>query len=339
MMKKRYLFFILSFFLGIILFFWIIKSVGWQPIRDVFNAISFWQVFLIFILSLLIPLLEGYRWKKVLKIQNKEISFKDALSLGVASFSINFLAPILIGSAEFLRGYFLKKKKNYSGIKITSSIIIDRIIGWTVDALFTIFGLILFFYNIQVASHSLLIKISCLFIFLVSFLLLFYFRALKKKSIVSAFFNIFNKKINNTSTRIEKSVFSFFNLPKDKILEPFFVSFLKNLIMCLRVWVLIFFLGKNINFLSTIFILTFTYLAILVPVPASLGFHEVLQIFIFNSLTMSSSLAIAFTMVIRGVDFLVTLLGLFFLFRIGGSFFKKYFLKKSKNNTIVRKNV
>jgi len=330
-MKKRFLFLIFSFLLGAGLFVWIAQSVGWNAIKEVFLIINIQQVLILFSLSLLVPLIEGLRWKEILRVEDKKISFKDSFELGVSSFSVNFLAPILFGSAEFLRGYFLKKKKNYSGLEITSSIIIDRIIGWTVDAAFVILGVFLFFYNDRVTPHGLLIKIGWFFLFFIICLSFFYFRALKNISIVKIFRKIFNSEIEDKSLEIEKGVFGFFRLSKKKIIKPFIYSFIKDLIMCWRTWLLVSFLGGTISIVSALSVMAFTYLAIIIPVPATLGSHEAVQIFAFNSLNMTSSTAIAFTMIDRGVSFLVASLGLFFLFSIGGDFLRKYFIERGDN--------
>ncbi len=331
-----------SFLLGLSLFVWVVQSVGWEAVREVFFIINTWQVLILLFLGLLTVSLEGLRWKEILKIENKKISFVDFFKLGVASFSINFFVPILFGSAEFLRGYFLKQKKNYSGLEITSSIIIDRIVGWTVDIIFVVLGLFLFFYNTRKYPHDLLIKIGLVFLFLLFCLLFFYFRALKNISIVKIFHKIFNSTTENKSIEVERGVFNFFRSPKKKIIKPFILSFVKNLIICFKAWLLVLFLGETISFVFAVSIVAFTQLAIILPVPAILGSHEVMQVFAFNSSGLDSSVAVAFTMIDRGVSFLVALIGAFFLFKIGENFMKKYFIEKNNNshysNNHVQKN-
>jgi len=331
-MKKRFLFLILSSLFGVGLFAWVVQSVGWQAIKKVFFVVNTWQILILSFLGLLIVLLEGFRWKEILKMEDKNISFIDFFKLGVASFSITFFVPILFGSAEFLRGYFLKQKKNYSGLEITSSIIIDRIVGWTVDVLFVVLGVIFFFYNTREYPNDLFVKIGLVFLFLLFCLTFFYFRALKNISIVKIFHKIFNNELGDKSLEIENGVFNFFRLPKRKIAKPFILSLIKNLIICFKAWLLILFLGETIPFMFSVSIVAFTQLAIIVPVPATLGSHEIMQVFAFNSLGLDSSIAVAFTMIDRGVSFLVALVGVIFLFKIGGNFLKKYFIEKKNNS-------
>ena len=281
-MKKKSLLFILSFLLGGGIFAWIIRLVGWDEIQSTFFTLSIWQISLVFVLYLLIPLLEGLRWKEILKTQNKEISLKDSCKLGVIGFSINFLFPILFGATDFFRGYYLKEKKKYSGIKVSSSIIIDRIIGWTVNVLLIVLGVFWFFYKTRTIPDNLLIYVSWFFLFFIISLIFFYFRVLNKKSIVEIFYKFFNEKAKNISQEVEKDVFIFFNLSKKKAIKPFLISLVKDLIMMLIIWLLMMFLQVRISLLSAFFILAFTYLIIIIPLPASLGSHEVIQIFIFK---------------------------------------------------------
>lgn len=329
-MKKRYLFLIFSFLVGVSLFFWSIKEVGWESIEEVFFKINFWQIIVLFVLTLLIPVLEGLRWKEVLKIEEREVSLKTSFKLGLAGFSISFLAPALVGAAEFFKGYFLKKEKKYSGPRISSSVILDRVIGWTVDAIFVVFGIVVFFIKTEAIPHDLLVNIGWVFIFLLSILLFFYIGAFKKISFVTNFHRFFNERIKNVSVEIERDIFHFFKISKKKTLKPFLISFLKDFVVCLRVWLVFYFLNQNIPFWSVFSVLSFSYLAMIIPVPASLGSHEALQLFVFNSLGLKSSAAIAFTMIVRGVGFLVSFLGLVLFFKISGSFLKKYFIEKEK---------
>ncbi len=69
--------------------------------------------------------------------------------------------------------------------------------------------------------------------------------------------------------------------------------------------------------LSALSILGFTYLAVMIPIPAALGSHEVIQTFAFNSLNLGAATATAFTMIIRGAELIVAFAGIIILFRLG----------------------
>jgi len=111
-------------------------------------------------------------------------------------------------------------------------------------------------------------------------------------------------------------------------MKIFGISFLRAIITYLRTWFLIFFLGKNIGGLTALSILGFSCLATMIPIPTALGSHEAIQIFAFNSLGLGLSTATAFTMIIRGAELSIALIGGMILFRLGTSLLKNTLSKK-----------
>jgi len=111
------------------------------------------------------------------------------------------------------------------------------------------------------------------------------------------------------------------------------IAFLWLILMYLRVVLLIIFLGKKIGALSALTILGFIYLAKMIPIPTSLGSHEALQAFAFDSLGLGIPTATAFTMIIRGVELLAALIGFIILFRYSLVLLKKIFLEKVEKVT------
>ncbi len=99
------------------------------------------------------------------------------------------------------------------------------------------------------------------------------------------------------------------------------LSFLRAAVMYVRTWLLIvFLLGKGIGLLPALSILGFSYLAVMIPIPAALGSHEAIQTFAFNSLGLGASSATAFTMIIRGAELIIALAGIMILFKFGIGF-------------------
>ena len=100
--------------------------------------------------------------------------------------------------------------------------------------------------------------------------------------------------------------------------------------MYFRTWLLILFLGKEISGLPVFSILGFTYLAVMVPIPTALGSHEAIQTFAFNSLGLGLPTATAFTMIIRGAELLIALVGVIILLRLGVIFLKNLLFKRAE---------
>ena len=66
----------------------------------------------------------------------------------------------------------------------------------------------------------------------------------------------------------------------------------------------------------------------MIPLPTSLGSHEAIQTFAFNSLGLGASTAAAFTMIIRGAELIFALAGIAFFLRLGIGLLKKALLTK-----------
>lgn len=122
-----------------------------------------------------------------------------------------------------------------------------------------------------------------------------------------------------------------------KFFKAIVLSFLMGIVAYIRTWLLIVFLGKSIGLISSLSILGFTYLAAMIPLPGSLGSHEALQIFSFKALGLGVSTATAFTLVIRGAEFILVLLGLGIILSMGMIFFKNFLLKHG--DKIINKEV
>ena len=92
---KKLLLFLASLLIGIALFIWIGKAIGWQEIKSAFLAFTGWQGIVILAVTLLIILIGNWKWLEILKGEGVEISFRGLLRPYVAGFSVMFLAPVL----------------------------------------------------------------------------------------------------------------------------------------------------------------------------------------------------------------------------------------------------
>ena len=328
---KKFLLFLVSLLIGIGLFVWIGKTVGWQEIRNAFLVFTGWQGLVILALTILMALVGNWKWKEILRGENVKISFQELFKPYLAGFSIMFLAPILLLGGEFFRGYVLKEQKAIPWSKGMASVFIDRIIEWTANLLVIFLGVLFFLYTIGLPPRNLAIIFGGTFLFFAIGIFLFYFKTIKRESMVRFFLRILNlERYNhaNSILDIEKEIFDFFKPKKMAMWRGFGLSFLRAAAMYLRAWLLILFLGKTTGGLSALSILGFTYLAAMIPIPTALGSHEAIQTFGFNSLGLGASTATAFTMIIRGAELIVALIGVIILYRLGVGLIRNTLFKK-----------
>ena len=321
---KKILLVLLSLLIGLGLFVWIGKITGWQEIKQSFLLFTGWQGFVILGLTLLMMLIGTWKWREILKGENITISFRDLFKPYILGFSIMFLAPILLWGGEVFRSYILKKNNSIPWSKGMASVIIERILEWTANLIIIFFGLLFFLLMIGLPPIKLLIIFGGIFFVFSGFIFYFYFKTFKGESMAKFFLRKFGfKDLGDQSAvlKIEKEIFNFFK-PRQKLMwKGVGLSFLRAAVMYVRTWLLIvFLLGKGIGILPALSVLGFSYLAVMIPIPAALGSHEAIQTFAFNSLGLGASSATAFTMIIRGAETIIALMGIMLLFKFGLGF-------------------
>ncbi len=328
---KKILLFLFSLLIGVVLFIWIGKTVGWQEIKNAFLAFTGWQGIVIFLTTLLVMSFSNWKWLEILRGEGVEISFKGLFRSYLAGFSVMFLAPILFWGGEIFRGYVLKNKNFIPWTKSMSSIIIDRIIEWTANLVVILLGVLIFFFMIGLPPAKLAVIFGSIFLLFAIGISYFYLKVFRRESMVELVLKMLGiKKLGGDSAVIktENEIFHFFKYKKKFLWRAFAFSFLRTGAAYLRAWLLILFLGKEISFLPALSILGFTFLAMMIPIPAALGSHEAIQIFAFSALGLEASMATAFTMLIRGAELILALAGIIIFFRLGISIFKNTLFKK-----------
>jgi hypothetical protein len=334
---KKLLLFLVSLIVGLILFFWVLETVGWQEIKKAFLVFTGWKGLVIFILTFLTMLAGNWKWQEILRSKGVNISFFELFKSYLAGFALMFLSPIIFWGGELFRGYVLKEKNSVPWAKGMGSVVIDRILEWTVNLVIILIGSIFFIFLIDFPPLKLLGIFGGSFLIILAALGLFYFKCIKKESIIGFFLR--NNK--NHPLETEKEVFDFFELKNPAMWKALGISFLKAGITYLKTWILILFLGKSFGPLESLSILGFTYLAATIPTPTSLGSHEAIQTFAFNSFGIGASTAAAFTMIVRGAELIFALAGTIIFFRLGIGLLKKALLAKiaKVEDLIEEKNV
>jgi len=331
---RKFLLFLISLLIGVGLFIWVLKLVGWQEIKRAFLVFTGWKGLVIVGLSLLVMLIGSRKWKEILKGEEVNPPFRDLFRLYLAGFSVMFLAPVMFLGGEIFRAYILKNKNSIPWSKGVASVIIDRILDWTVNLVTIFFGVLIFLSIIGLPPRNLIIIFGGVFLFFVLGISFFYFKTFKKESIARLILRGFGLgKFNhaNSILEIEKEIFNFFKPKKISMWKSFVLSFLMAGVMYLQAFILISFLGKKIGALSALSILGFIYAASMIPIPTALGSHEAIQTFAFNSLGLGASTATAFTMIIRGAELIVALAGVIILFQLGIILLRKALFKKLNN--------
>ncbi len=329
---KKLLIFLFSLLIGIGLFVWVVRIVGWQEIKNAFLVFTGWGGLIILGLTVLMIIFAILRWREILKSHGYNISLFSLAGPYLSWFSLIYIAPMMLFGTEVFRSYLLKEKFSVPWNQGLSSTIIDRILDWTIYLIVFFVGIIFLFLEIGLPPKDIGLILGGIFILFIIGTSFFYFKVFKKESMVKIFTKHFKngKCLNREPLEIEKEIFKFFKPREDFFWKAVGFSLLKTGIAITRAWFLIFFLGETLKLLPTIAIFGSHYLAALIPIPAAIGSHEIIQIFTFHSLGLEAGMATAFTMIIRGAEIIIVLVGIIILFQVGINCFKNNFCKKIK---------
>lgn len=320
MIKKRLIFFFISLFIGGVIFYFVLEKAEPKEVWRVLLKFSGWGIFYGLILTFIFNLLGIWRWQIILKDKGDNLSLKKLISSYLGGFSIDFFAPTLLLGGEIFKGYLIKKEQGLSWQKGVISIFIDKIFDKSASVFFIILGVILFLFKVFTIPSLTQPFFLVLFILLIT-LIFFYFRAFKSQSIIKfiekPLKRILNQEIRNGIITCEKEIFDFFEYKNKNLWLAIILSFVRGGINCLRCWTILFFLGLEINILTVLFINAFLNLAYYIPLPATLGSHESLQLLSFSLSGLGVSQALVFVLIFRFFEFLVGFLGIFISFRYG----------------------
>ncbi|MDD5555542.1 MAG: lysylphosphatidylglycerol synthase transmembrane domain-containing protein [Candidatus Pacebacteria bacterium] len=334
-MNKPFLLVLFSFILGAVIFVFLGKWIGWEEIGRAFDVFTGWQGLVVVLLTFLIISLGTLRWKTILNREDIKISLFELFKIYLGGYAIMYMFPTVLLAGEVFRVYGLGKKKNLNWSKTASSVIIERILEWTINLSVVILGLSFFLFKKWFWPKELLIVFGGAFLFFSLALVFFYSNLLTKKSIVHLIVKKFSgREISENSSflEVENMVFNFFRPQNKALYKGFLISLFRAAVMQLRVWLLIWFLGANIGFFNSFAILGFSYVSGMVPIPTSLGSHEAIQAAAFLSIGLTASLAAAFALIIRAAEVLISSFGLIYIIKTGFNLMSnKFFLSKNED--------
>ncbi|KPJ56100.1 hypothetical protein AMJ49_05680, partial [Parcubacteria bacterium DG_74_2] len=230
---KKNLFFLLSLFLGLILFALALSKIGLESIFSAVSAFSLARFVFILIIGFLGVLVSTWRWKIIIQSRHSsKLPFLKILKAKMIGLTINYLTPIVFVGGEPVRAYSLKQETAVPLSKGAASIVIDAVIHLSVIFLFFLIGL-LFLFSYFIPPIGFLFLIAGFVIFSFFLFYVFYSKTFNGSSKEKGFFNFFidilglNKikairKIEEGINNVEQDISYFFKKQRKQILESSF---------------------------------------------------------------------------------------------------------------------
>ncbi|MDP4007189.1 MAG: lysylphosphatidylglycerol synthase transmembrane domain-containing protein [bacterium] len=323
---RKLLAFVAFLVLGVILFSFVVRAVGWSEVWEA--AGEFWggKGLLLLIFTLLMLGAGALRWREILRHQGYYVPFSSLLKQYLGGFSLSFFFPMAFFGNELFRSYTLQEFHQVPLPRAIVSVVVERILEVTMYLLLLGAGIAFLLISKSVLIPTLFWWILSGIGMLALALAFFYFKSHRKESIVRIFFP--RLKGTNGFLEMEQELLRFFNLRNRAFWEGIFLSFAKVSFALLRTLVLVGFLGKFIGFFPAVAITGFIFLSLLVPIPGQLGSHEALQVLAFQSLGLEGHTGAAFAFLVRAAEFVFAFGGLILFFRLGASLFQRLMFSK-----------
>ena len=317
---KRFIFVFGFLAFGITLFIFILSKVGWQEIWQNLIILSLPRFLFILGIALAGFLFHVFRWQIILKSQSvKKISFKKLVQARAIGFALCYLTPSAYFGGEPLWAIFLAEETNLDWNKNIFSIIIDKALELTTNALFILFGIIYLLIFFDLPSWLDYFLIFFIF-FCIGISYFFYSRAFRKKGFFSTIIDMFwlknfkhVKGMVGDIKEIEGHISNFFKKQPRYFIESIIFSIFGRFFIILSIWLIISSLGIQLNLFQVLGVIALSAAIYFVPIPGSLGAHETAQFAIFSVLGLAGSVGIAFSLILRMVHLIGTGIGLLML--------------------------
>jgi len=160
------------------------KWIGWAEIGKAFSEFTLEQAAIIILLTFLIVYLGTLRWKIILNSDGIPISLFELFKIYLGGYAIMYMFPTVLMAGEAFRVYGLAKKKKLNWSKTASSVIVERILEWTINLSVVVLGLCFFISGKEwLWSKQLLFIFGGAFLFFALILIYFYSHLLNKKAL------------------------------------------------------------------------------------------------------------------------------------------------------------
>jgi len=341
---KRWHKFLIGFLIGFLVFLSVMERAGWKRIIEALFLILSKKGLIIIFLTLVQAILSIFRWKIILRALGVKSDIKQITQVWSIGFAGTYLTPTYVAGGEFFKIYLGIKTLKLPFSKSAGSVAIDKILDGTLFLLFLIGGILTFFFLGDSLSKIIALTVLILVSGLAGFLFLVYFKSLKKESTLDLLFKIFGfpkekiKRWKNGKVllEVEDEVINFFSSNKNILWKGIGLSFLKQCTLLLRAIVLIFYLKEIFVPLKGLAVVGLMNFASFFPLPSGLGSLEAAGAFSFEGLDLGFASGTIFSMAWRAADFVLFLIGMLFLVKLGGNLLRikilEYFDKINSKN-------
>ena len=302
-----------------LLLIWIIRSQF--PLEDIWaalRALSLDQIFILAIVNLGIILLFSGRWWLILRAQGYTLPYFTLAGYRLAGFAISYFTPGTQFGGEPLQAYFPQNRHQVPGATSAASVALDKLFELLFSFTFLVIGILVILDSKLLPAFD-----NTSFLWLAGGLLsipLLYLLALwgglsPLSGLVAGLpmpegIRARLNKIHPFVSSTERQISALFRRRPLTIIAILLLSALIWAFMIAEYWLMLTFLGIELDWVQAVIGLAAARLAFLTPIPGGLGALEASQVLVASALGASPAIGISVSLLIRLRDTLLGGLGL-----------------------------
>ena len=292
------------------------------PINELLATLSHltWQQLLILTLvnSLIILMFSG-RWWIILRALKWAVPYLSLSAYRLSAFGVSYFTPGTQFGGEPLQVMLLRNRDGVPGSVGAASVALDKAIELLGNFTFLAFGAVVIArFGLFSDRSGVLLQLLAVGLLLLPLLFLTAaWRGVRPLtwllSRLPAGFTTRTRllqKFTELTAGIEDQVVAFCRDHALPLVAAMLVSLVTWLVLLGEYWLMLQFLGIDLDLLQTVAVLTIARFAFLVPLPGALGALEVSQVFALTSLGHTSAQGLSLALLIRARDLLFGVLGL-----------------------------
>jgi uncharacterized protein (TIRG00374 family) len=298
------------------LLYFALRNAPLTEIWDTLKRLQLWQIALILVLNALVLACMTARWWIILRAENPSLPFLPLIGYRLSVFGLSYFTPGPQVGGEPLQVLYLQRNHGLSFARATSAVIMDKLLEFLVNFILIGVGAWAVVRVGLIAGNGIqlnvsLIGLAVLLIWPVVHIVLLYngITPISRVLLRQPFIQKDHQGIRLIVVA-ERMASAFCRKHVRAMFAAIGVSLLSVLGIATEYYLMVSFLGMQIDAVQVFAALTAMQVAFLMPLPGGLGALEASQVFTLGVFGQPASAAISLTLLIRGRDVLNGGLGL-----------------------------
>lgn len=333
--KKKIIFEIITFVIGILLFFVAFKLIKTEKFITTIEEFGILKFFIFSSLGLIYHLFASLRLKYILSFLKEKLPWFYILKIRLITFQFAFLTPTMTFGAEPFKVGLLKNEKNVSIDKSWSAVLIESFFEILMSGVIFILSILYLIFEFVFPKKIELTLIATAIITLTFFLYILRSIIYKRKFLDFILEKLEkvefpkNSYILKNLKKINKNFINFFYNRKKEFVFCLVFSFLIIIYRIIEMYILLLFLGILVGIKEIFLITILMNLIFLVPIPMFIGIGEIGQIALFSLINLKEHYGVSVSFIFRLSGLIYSIFG-FIGWIINNKFYEKLYSSSDK---------